>query len=100
MNMSKINLETILGKVSEMQYDNSKNKIGVIALTKTNKEINQEVTTKLRNSVIELREILTLVKEANTNDNQLDYVTNPSLVNEFDNVANVVKQLDKILYQK
>jgi hypothetical protein len=47
-----------------------------------------------------LLEVYHVLTEDNSNGNQNDYVTNPRLSNEFDQVEELVAKIDKIIYQK
>lgn len=48
----------------------------------------------------ELLEVYDVLKNDNSNGNQNDYVTNPRLSNEFDQVEELVAKINKIIYQK
>ena len=52
----------------------------------------QEAYNKLQSVRIDL--------EIENNESQFDYCTNSKLSDLFDNVENVVKKIDKIIYQK
>ncbi len=52
----------------------------------------QEGYNSLRNALVDLK-----IENA---ENQFDYVTSPKLSNLFDNIEQVTKDLDKIIYQK
>ena len=52
----------------------------------------QEGYNSLRNALVDLK--------IENVENQFDYVTSPKLSNLFDNIEQVTKDLDKIIYQK
>lgn len=47
-----------------------------------------------------LGQVLEVLKTANEDGQQMDYVTHPSLANEVDRLADLTRRIGKIVYQE